>query len=342
MNKECTIYDIAQKLKISPSTVSRALNHSPLVNKTTRQKIQNAANEMGFRMNTLASNLRTQKTRTIGVIMHELRSNFMVSVLSGIEKVTNGAGYDLIIAHSSESYQKEVANVNNLFNRRVDGLIASLAFDTPNLDHFTQYRKKGIPVIFYDRVDEHSDYPKVIINNFQCGYEATKHLIDEGCSRIVLLTANLTRNVYDQRHRGYLAALSEANIPNRKDYVIVKDLSEQSAISAANAVLKMKSRPDGVFITHDLSAAIFMLALKKGGVRIPQDMAIVGFNNDTICTLVEPALSTINYPGYKIGEAAANHLINHLEDTVSLASTDTLIIKSELIIRESSSRKLIK
>lgn len=342
MNNKGTIYDIAKILNISPSTVSRALNDSPLVSKSTRQKVQRTATAMGFRINTLASNLRTQKTRSIGVIMHELRSNFMVSVLSGIEKVTNRAGYDLIIGHSSESYQKELANVNNLFNRRVDGLIASLAFDTPNLDHYTQYRQKGIPVIFYDRVMEQSDYPKVIINNYQCGYDATKHLIEQGCSRIILLTANLSRNVYAQRHRGYLAALNEAQFPIKKENVIVKDLSEQSAISAARAILKMKPRPEGVFITHDLTAAIFMQTLKKAGIRIPQDIAIVGFNNDTICTLVEPPLSTVNYPGNKIGEAAADHLINHLEGISSLSDTDTIIIKSELIVRESSLRKTDK
>lgn len=336
MKKEGTIYDIAQKLNISPSTVSRALNDSPRVSKLTRQKVQHAAAAMGFRINTLASNLRTQKTRTIGVIMHELRSNFMTSVLSGIEKVTNLAGYDLLIAHSSECYEKEVANVNNLFNRRVDGLIASLAFDTPNLDHYLLYKEKGIPVVFYDRVDELSDYPKVIINNYQCGFEATKHLIEEGCTRIVLVTASLTRNVYAQRHRGYMDALKEAQIPVKKEYVIVKDLSKQSALEAAGIVLKMKPMPDGVFITHDLSAAIFMQALKEKGIRIPEDIALAGFNNDTICILVEPQLSTINYPGHKIGEAAANHLINHLNGTTSLTDTDTIIIKSELIIRASS------
>lgn len=337
-SKEITIYDIARKLNVSPTTVSRALNDNSLVNKTTRKKIQNTAAEMEFRLNTFASNLRKQKTRTIGVIMHELRSNFMTSVLSGIENVTNQAGYDLVIAHSSESYQKEMANVHNLFHRRVDGLIASLAFDTPNLDHYLPYRGKGIPVIFYDRVDEQSDYPKVIINNFQCGFEATNHLIEQGCTRIVLLTASLARNVYSERHRGYMVALKEAQIPYKKEYVMIKDLSEQCAIDAANAVLKMKPLPDGAFITHDFSAAVFMQTLKKEGIRIPKDIAIVGFNNDAICELMEPQLSTINYSGNKIGEAAANYLVNHLEGIAPLTAINTIIIKSELIIRRSSLR----
>lgn len=271
--------------------------------------------------------------------MHELRSNFMTSVLSGIEKITTRAGYDLIIAHSSESYQKEKANANNLFKKRVDGLIASLAFDTPNLEHYLPYQSKGIPVIFYDRVEEQSDYPKVIINNFQCGYKATKHLIEEGCSRIVLVTANLTRNVYAERHRGYLAALKEQQITPEKNRVIIKDLSEHCAQEAATEVLQMDPLPDGVFITHDFSAVVFMQVLKKEGIRVPEDMAIVGFNNDAICTLVEPELSTINYPGHKVGETAANYLVNHLEGVTPFTDINTITIKSELIIRASSLKK---
>lgn len=337
--KEVTIYDIAKALQVSPSTVSRALNDNSLVNKTTRKKIQQAATEMGFRHNSFARNLRNQKTYTIGVIMHELRSNFMTLVLSGIEKVTNQAGYDLVIAHSSESYRKEVANVQNLFNKRVDGLIASLAFETPDLDHYRPYREKGIPIVFYDRVEEQSDYPKVIIDNYKCGYEATRHLIKEGCSSIVLVTANLTRNVYAERYRGYKAALKESQIAFEKEKVLVKDLSERCALEAAETVLKMKPMPDGAFITHDLSAAVFMQTIKKAGVRVPEDIAIVGFNNDAICRLVEPELSTINYPGHKIGEAAANYLVSHLEGDTPLTDINTITIKSELIVRGSSLKK---
>lgn len=334
--KEVTIYDIARTLKVSPSTVSRALNDNPLVNKTTRKKIQQTAGAMGFRLNTFASNLRKQKTYTLGVIMHELKSTFMTSVLSGIEKVTTPAGYDLIITHSSESYLKEKANAENLFKKRVDGLIASLAFETPDLEHYRPYREKGIPVIFYDRVEEHSDYPKVIIDNFQSGYEATRHLIDQGCSRIALVTANLSRNVYSERYRGYTAALKKAHMAPEKDLILIRDLSEENARDAATRVLKMDPLPDGVFITHDFSAVVFMQTLKKNGIRVPEDIAIVGFNNDAICTLVEPQLSTINYPGHKIGETAANYLVHHLEENTPLTEINTITIKSELIVRASS------
>src|SRR5258706_16095035 len=183
--KDVTIYDIALKLALSSATVSRALQDNPAINKNTRKRIQEAAREVGYRHNTFASSLRKQKTNTIGVIVHELNSNFITSVLAGVEKVTTEAGYDLIIAHSSESYAKEAANAKNLFHKRVDGLIASLSFDTPDTEHFRRFVDKGVPVIFFDRVEQTNDNTVVIIDNYKCGYKATQHLIEQGCKKIV-------------------------------------------------------------------------------------------------------------------------------------------------------------
>jgi LacI family transcriptional regulator len=334
--KDVTIYDIAQKLELSSATVSRALQDNPAINKNTRKRIQDAAKALGYRHNTFASSLRTQKTNTIGIIVHELNSNFITSVLSGIEKVTTEAGYDLIITHSSESFKKEMANANNLFHKRVDGLIASLAFDTKNLDHYKQYEEKGIPIIFFDRVEENSDSTKVIIDNYKGGYHATQHLIEQGCKRIVLVTANLSRNVYAQRHKGYSDALFDNNIPYNNEYVLIKDLSEQCGMEAALQILKMKPLPDGAFITNDFSAAVCMQTLKEHGIRIPEDIAMVGFNNDAIGKIIEPQLTTIDYPGVDIGEIAARNLINHLKGISDIKNTNTIVVRSNLIIRKSS------
>jgi len=337
--KDITIYDIAQKLALSSTTVSRALKDHPAINKNTRKKIQQTAKEMGYRANTFASNLRSQKTNTIGVIVHELNSNFITSVLAGIEQVTTEAGYDLIIAHSSESFKKEAANAQNLFHKRVDGLIASLSFDTEGLDHFKPFADRGIPVIFFDRVEEKSESTKVVIDNYKCGYQATEHLIEQGCRNIVMVTANLKRNVYAQRHKGYSDALFDHGITYKKDHVLIKDLSEQCGVEAAMQIMKMKPRPDGAFITNDFSAAVCMQTLKEHGIRIPQDIAIVGFNNDAISKIVEPRMTTIHYPGIDMGEIAARNLINHLEGLSDIKHTQTIVVRSELIIRQSSLKK---
>jgi LacI family transcriptional regulator len=337
--KEITIYDLAQKLALSSATISRGLQDNPAINKHTRKRIQDAAKELGYRHNNFASSLRKQKTNTIGVIVHELNSNFITSVLAGIEKITTESGYDLIIAHSSESYKKEAANALNLFHKRVDGVIASLAFDTKGLDHYQHFDEKGIPVIFFDRVEEEIESTKVIIDNYKCGYQATQHLIEQGCKRIVLVTANLKRNVYAQRHKGYMDALFDNHIACNKEWVLIKDLSEQCGVEAALEIMKMKPMPDGIFITNDFSAAVCMKTLIEHGIKVPDDIAIVGFNNDAISKIVEPQMTTINYPGIEMGEIAARNLMNHLNGISDIKLTQTIVVRSELIIRKSSLKK---
>lgn len=342
MQKEITIYDLAKELNLSAATVSRALKNHHAINKNTKKRIIEKAEEMGYRHNNFASNLRKQKTHTIGVLVHELNSNFITSVLAGIEKVTTAAKYDIIIAHSSESYDKEAANALNLFHKRVDGLIASLSFDTKDLDHFQVFADRNIPVIFFDRVEENSESTKVIIDNYKSGYQATQHLIEQGCKRIVMMTANLNRNVYAQRFKGYKDALFDNNIAFNENLLLIKDLSERCGVEAAMQILKMDPLPDGAFITNDFSAAVCMQTLKENGIQIPGDIAIVGFNNDAISKIVEPQLTTINYPGIDIGEIAATNLVNHLKGVSNIAQTNTIIVRSDLIIRKSSLKKNTK
>lgn len=339
LKKEVTIYDLAKELNLSPATISRGLKNSKHINKSTIKRIIDKAEEMGYRHNNFASNLRQRRSNTIGVLVHELNSNFITSVLAGIEKVTTEAGYDLIIAHSNESVEKEASNALNLFHKRVDGLIASLSFDTNTLDHFKPFIEKSIPLIFFDRVEENIDTPKVIIDNYKSGYQATSHLLEQGCKRIAIVTANLNRNVYAQRLRGYKDALYDNKIKYSEDLILIKDLSEKCGREAALEILRMKPMPDGIFITNDFSAAVCMQTLKENGISIPKDIAVVGFNNDAISKIIEPQLTTINYPGIDVGEIAARNLISHLNGEYNMQQTNTIIVKSDLIVRASSLRK---
>ncbi len=337
--KDVTIYDLATELNISVATVSRALKNDPVVSKKTKRRIFELAEKLGYRTNHYARNLRTQETNTIGFMIHELNSNFANSVLLGVEKVATEAGYDLIIAHSSESYEKEVANARNLFHKRVDGLIAALSFDTKNYDHFTQFADKGIPVVFFDRVEKGNNITVVIIDNYKCGYDATKHLIEQGCKRIAHITSNLGRNVYSERYRGYRDALFDSKVALDESLVFVDNLSENAGIQSAKKMLKLNPMPDGVFITNDFVAAAFIKTLKEYGKKVPEDVAVVGFNNDAIAHLIEPSLTTVNYPGIEMGEIAARTLINHLKGLSNIHQINTVVINSELIIRESSLKK---
>ncbi|RYY20305.1 MAG: LacI family transcriptional regulator [Chitinophagaceae bacterium] len=337
--KEITIYDIADKLKLSAATVSRALQDHPAVNKKTKKRILDLAMNLGYRTNHFARNLRNQRSRTIGVLVHELKSSFITSVLAGIEKVATAEGYDLIITHSSESLSQEIANVKNLFDKRVDGLIASLSFETVNLDHFNAFYDKGVPVVFFDRVEQDGKRTVVVIDNEQCGYIATRHLIEQGCKRIAHVTSTLKRNVYDQRFNGYKRALTSGKQAFKKELLILGDLTHHAGVEAARQILKLSPLPDGVFVTNDFLAAVVIKTLKAHGISIPGDIAVVGFNNDAIGELIEPTLTTINYPGQTMGEITARNLIDHLKGKATLTQTSTITVHSDLVIRESSLKK---
>jgi LacI family transcriptional regulator len=336
--KEITIYDLAKKLNISIATVSRALKDDPVVSKKTKKRIADLAQEMGYRSNHFARNLRSQKTNTIGVIIPMLNSNFQSTVVAGIESVANNAGYNLIITQSYESAEKEISGAKTMFNNRIDGLLVSVAYGTESTAHFDQFIKKQIPLIFFDRVIEDLHCTNVLINNRQAGYDATKHLIEQGCKRIVHITATPKRNVYADRLKGYKDALREHNMEFNKEYVIISNLSQADGSIAAKQILQMNPLPDGVFVSNDNFAVGCMLALKKAGIRIPEDIAFVGFNNDPISQVVEPNLTTVNNPGYEIGRMAAHNLIDHLSGKTNIAATNTITLRSELIVRESSKK----
>lgn len=337
MQKDVTIYDIAQKLNISAATVSRALNDNPVINKNTRDKIQQVAKEMGYRHNTLASNLRKQQSNTIGILLHEVNSNFVTSVLAGIEKITTLEGYDLLIAHSAENGTREIANARNLLNKRVDGLIVSLALNTKNIDHFEPFFTRKIPVVFFDRVPRNTACTKVVIDNFKAGYEATSELIKQGCKKIAHITADLTRNVYNDRLEGYKAALKENNIAFTDDMVEICTLDKEDTIEAVNKLLA--KQPDAFFITNDFAAAVGIEELHKKGIRVPEDIAVFGFNNDVLGSLITPKLSTIDYPGIEVGETAANELMQLMRSKQKKQVSKTVLVPSEMMVRESSNKK---
>lgn len=336
--KEITIYDIAARLSVSAATVSRALNDHPRVSKATKKLIIKAAEEMGYHSNSFASNLRTKQSNVIGVIVPRLNSSFMADVLAGIEKVVNDNNYTLFISQSLESMEKEAGNARAMLNNRVDGLLVSVAYDTMGFEHFEPFIKRNIPVIFFDRVLDHESCPQIYIDNYKAAYDITSHLIKQGCKRIVHITGNQLRNVYSDRFRGYKSALEEHIIKFDSSLVIVNDLSSGAGTLAAHQILKISPLPDGLFVANDLCAVSCMQALKKEGINIPGDIAVAGFNNDPMSAVIEPNLTTVNYKGYEMGEAAAKLMINHLVDKYDLQETHSLVLRSELIIRQSSLR----
>jgi LacI family transcriptional regulator len=337
-SRDVTIYDVAKALNISPSTVSRGLKDHPHIHKDTKKKIRAVAKEMGYQQNKFASSLRKRRTETIGVVVPKLNSYFMATVISGVEKITNKHGYGLIISQSQESVKQEISCVSTLFNSRVDGILISLAFDTKNLDHFEKLFNKDIPVVFFDRVADCHGCMSVIIDNYKAGYEATSHLIEQGCKRIIHLGGNLLRNVYSERFRGYKQALHDNGIEFNQKLVFISDLTVQSGHDIMKKVNKMNLQPDGIFAANDTSAVASMLEIQEAGIKIPDDIAVVGFNNEPISQVICPNLTTIDYPAREIGEIAATALIDKLNNSQSIKYS-TIVLKHSLIVRQSSLRK---
>lgn len=335
--KEITIYDIAKKLNISAATVSRGLQDRAGTNKDTKKRILDAAIEMGYHSNSFASNLRNKRSNIIGVIVPKLNSVFMSQVIAGIEKEVNEANLTLIISQSLENVKKEIDCAKAMYSNRIDGLLISLALESKDIKHFENFVKRGTPVVFFDRISENINYPGIHIDNFKAAYEVTTHLIQQGCKRILQSTGNQAQNVYADRFNGYRQALADNGIEFDPELVLVTGLSAEDGITVAETILKMKQLPDGVFSTNDQCAVTCMQVLKKAGIRIPEDIAFAGFNNDPLTCIIEPNLTTVNYKGYEMGQVAAKLLIERLYLPGTQSSKDVLL-EHELIIRESSVR----
>ena len=251
-NRDITIYDIANELNLSSSTVSRALKNHRSISKKTIKRVNDMANKMGYTPNELASSLRNNKTKTIGVLISRINRPFMSSLISGIEETAQKAGYNVIITQSHDSYKDEVNMAQALYNSRVSGIICSLAMETTKTSHFDQFMEKDIPLVFVDRVPKDFDTYRVMIDNYSAGYKATNHLIEMGAKRIAHIGGLKFRNIYKERERGYRDALKEHNLPIDEDLIQhVKSMSYDEGEKATNKLLDMDNPPDGIFSSND-------------------------------------------------------------------------------------------
>ncbi|MCA6079187.1 LacI family DNA-binding transcriptional regulator [Fulvivirga sedimenti] len=340
---QITIKDIARELGISPSTVSRALKDHPDISPETKKAVNKLAEELNYQPNSIALSLRHRKSNTIGVIIPEIVHFFFSTVISGIEDIAYGAGYSVIISQSNESYEREVMDTKAMFNNRVDGIIVSMSRETQDLSHFESIHKRGMPMVFFDRSCDLFNCSNVLVDDINGGYQATSHLIEQGCRRIVHLQGPSSLTITRDRHEGYKKALAEHNIPYNKDLVINDEMGndEQSAKDIFGKFFDTASeKPDGVFASTDMIALGAIQALKARGLRVPEDVCVVGFSNWQFTSLTEPTITTVAQPGFEMGQEAARLLIREIEadeDTVLEPVLKTL--KTTLIIRDSSTRK---
>ncbi|WP_373516764.1 LacI family DNA-binding transcriptional regulator [Pricia sp.] len=338
--KKTTIHEIAKALKIDSSTVSRALNDSDRVKAKTKKRILDKAHELGYTRNMLASNLRRNRSNTIGVIVPRISRYFFSSTIAGIEEMAYKAGYNVIICQSLEEVDRERKILRNLMANRVDGILISVSMETHDNSHLTACFENGTPLVFFDRhVAGMKQTGKVLIDDVQGGFDATEHLILQGCKKIVQFTAPMDVEIYKNRHEGYRSALKKHNVPYDENLVFVSKLLEEDGYRLAGKIVEEFDDVDGIFSTNDLAAIGAMKYLKSVGRKIPEDIAIAGFSNEPTSAVIEPSLTTVDQSGTEIGRLACNLLLDYFENGNTLVNDRTIMLPPKLIVRDSTKRK---
>lgn len=333
-----TIKDIARELGISPSTVSRALKDHFEISQDTKDAVKRVAKEMNYQPNSLALSLRYSKSNTIGVIVPEIVHFFFSTVISGIEDIAQSRGYNLIITQSNESLEREIVNLQTLFNNRVDGIVVSLSKESFDHGHFETMMQRGLPIVFFDRVADELPGSKVTVDDFLGGYQATQHLISQGYTRIAHLAGPMGLDITDDRLSGFRKAHEEAGLAIDEGMIIFNKASNESdAYAAIDDLLKTKN-PDALFASNDLAAMGAIKAAQKHGKNVPQDFGVVGFSNWQFTALTNPSISTIEQPGFEMGQHAAELLLKQIDGGEEDVPFETMKLPTSLIARESSQK----
>jgi LacI family transcriptional regulator len=334
MDKQATIKDIARTLKISKSTVSRALRGQPDVNAETKKAVLSLAKDLEYQPNKAALSLLKRHTQTIGVLVPNL-DYFFATAIKGIDDVAMERGYTVMVCQSNESFEKEIINTKRLLESQVDGFIISVSSETKSFDHFKKLIDKHVPAVFFDRDSSDIAASKVLLDNEDGGYQATEHLIEQGCRRILFLGGPKNLSISSRRQVGYEKALKENGIKVDDKLIIHCDFNREYAYMATQKILKGKKKPDGIFAVSDRIAIGAMLAIKEAGLSIPGDIALVGFNNEPIADLLQPGISSIDQPAFKMGKVAAQTFFELLKNQENNTAKE-IIFKPKLIVRESS------
>lgn len=340
MEKPATIKDIAKRLNISLSTVSRALRNASDVNPDTKKAVMALSEELNYQPNKLALSLRQKQTHTIGVIVPNL--DYVLSLMvRGIDEVALEAGFTVMVCQSNESFGREILNTRRLLESLVDGFIISVSSESKSFDHFKKIQERNLPVVVFDRVTPHLTAPSVRIDNEEGGFAATEHLIEQGYRRIAVLAGPENLGVSNSRMDGYLNALKKHKIKKDPALIVHCDFNQDYAYFATLELLAMKKRPDAIFTISDRMAIGAMLAIKKKGLRMPEDIGLVGFNNEPVTSLVTPTISSVDMPSFELGKAAAKLFIETMHNKENM-DLEEKILKPKLIVRESSQKLPVK
>lgn len=332
---QTTIGDVAKAVGVASSTVSRALNGHTDISPVTRQAVLDAARQLDYHPNLLAQSLKSRETHTVGVLIPDIERPFFATVVSGIQSVATEAGYRVMICQSKESYLTEVSNVQALVASQVDGLLICHSRETENFDHVKPPACRGIPVVHFDRVSNEVDSAKVILDDWNGAFNVTEHLIQQGARRIAIVAGPESLLISRNRLAGYQHALKRYQLPVRPEYEAHIEFQTDEVIACLDAWLALPEPPDAIFAINYTNAFDLLVALKKRGLRVPQDVAVVGFGDEFMASMIEPGLTTVDLHPYRIGQQAARLFLEQVQQKENFQPR-TFVISGDLIIRQSS------
>lgn len=331
-----TIKDLAKALNLSPSTVSRALRDHPDISPLTKKRVSSLAGQLDYHPDSIAQSLQTKKTKTIGVIVPEIKQPFFASVINGIEEFAFAAGYTIIVCQSNETYDREVVYTRSLVSHRVAGLLVSISQTTQNVDHFKVLQRRNVPVVFFDRVSDEIEASRVVVDDYNGAFDVVDHLIKSGYRRIAHLAGPANLSISKFRLKGYTDALKQADLPFDGELVVHGGLDEADGIDGFRELLNLQALPDAVFAVNDPVATGAFMTIKAHGLKIPADIALAGFSNTHMTSLLDPPLTTVEQPSYEIGKTAAQLLMEQINSNDENFVPRFKVLKTHLIVRGST------
>ncbi len=340
MDKPATLSNIADKLKITTATVSRALSDHPKISASTKQSVLKVASQLNYKRNLVASSLRSGKTFTIGVIIPSADTNFFGSVVHGIEKCANEKGYNVLLYQSNETHDHEIKGIETFLAAQVDGILVSVAKDTIDYNYYKALiKKKKVPVVFFDRASDNAGVSSVVIDDYKGACIATEHLIKNGYKHIAHVSGPLQVKVFFDRKRGYEDALKQHNHLLNKDFIYEGNVSIESGKKAMQQFLSLKQKPDAVFAAEDFTALGIMKELKLRNIKIPEEFGVFGFANELFSEHITPALSTIDQQTITMGKESFELLLQIMENKNGTSIEKKIVLNPVPIFRQSSQRK---
>ncbi len=328
-----TMKDIARLAGVSTSTVSHVINKSRFVSDEIAERVNNAAQQLNYAPSALARSLKMNRTQTIGMLVTTSTNPFFGEVVKGVERSCYHQGYNLILCNTEGDNQRMKASINTLLQKRVDGLLLMCStLEGERLDVFDRYPDIPIVVMDWGPILFASD--KIQDNSLQGGYMAAKHLIECGHKEIGCITGPLIRHQAQMRYEGYKRALAEAGIAINPDWIVESDFECEGGYQAFEKLYQRGKLPSALFVSNDMMAMGVIQAASQRGLRVPDDLSLIGYDDVHIAKFMTPALTTIHQPKYRLGKAAVDTLLYRLENPDTTAQVvqlePTLVVRSSV------------